>query len=154
MRTLDLSELDHLNSRNDRMSLDPLPNRDRSMHPLVLRDLISDHIRALKHMNTYLSPSTELDAAISRLEEEYAKLLGRNLIELSESNVKPAVLDLRRELKKLSKEKDPDLSYRSIDSIMRRICKQHDCKPRALHDAFVSTLGATPDDWVREQIRK
>lgn len=156
MRTndFDLSEIDYLISKSERRSLDPEPGKQPGMHPAVLKDLISDHLRALRHMNRYLQGSAELDAAISTLEDGYAKIFGRSLTELSDNGVKPAVLELRRELKKLSKEEDPDLSYRSIDRIMRKICKQHDCKPHALHDAFVSTFDATPDEWIRQLIKE
>lgn len=154
MRTRDLSEIDYLTSRSDLRSLDPEPSREPGMHPAVLKDLISDHVRALRNMNRYLPRSPELDAALSNLETEYSKLLGRNLTELSSSAVNSAVLELRRTLKKLAKQEDADLSYRGIDLIMRKICKQHDCKPHALHDAFVSALDATPDEWVKQQIKE
>jgi hypothetical protein len=37
---------------------------------------------------------------------------------------------------------------------MRRICKQHECKPHALHDAFVSTFDSTPDEWIKQLIKE
>ncbi len=156
MRTRDfnLSEIDILTSKSVMRSLDPEPNMDRSMHPSVIKDLVYDHVRALKHMNKYLPRSADLDGALSNLQDQYDKLLGRRLNELSSVETSPAVLELRRSLKKLAAEDDPDLSYRNIDIIMRGICKQQDCDPADLHDAFVSTFDCTPDEWIRELLRK
>jgi hypothetical protein len=120
----------------------------------VIKDLVYDHIRALNHVNRYLPRSPDLDLALSRLQEEYEKLLGRRLTELSSADTKPAVLELRRALKKLAAEDKPDISYRNIDTIMRRICREQGCEASDLHDAFVSTFDATPDEWIRDLLRK
>lgn len=156
MRTRDfkLSEIDILTSKSDMRSLDPEPSMDRGMHPSVIKDLVYDHIKALRHMSRYLPRSPDLDVALSDLQDEYDKLLGRRLTELSSAEINPAVLELRRALKKLAAEDNPDLSYRNIDIIMRGICKQQGCDPADLHDAFVSTFDATPDEWIRELLRK
>jgi hypothetical protein len=54
-----------------------------------------------------------------------------------------AVKDLEVELKKLK-----DVSYDSIDKLMRRIMKQYDMTARQLHDAFVNKHDKTPDEWI------
>ncbi len=54
-----------------------------------------------------------------------------------------AVKDLEVELKKLK-----DVSYDSIDKLMRRIMKQYDMTARQLHDAFINKHDKTPDEWI------
>lgn len=158
MRTDDiLDELDILTSRSKMRSLDPEPDRVQGMDSRIIKDLIADHIRALKHVNMYLKRSPELESAVSTLELEYEKLLGRRLTEISifeEPTAKSAVLELRRQLLMLAGGSKPDLSYRNIDRMMKLIAKEHDCTPKGLHDAFISTLLMTPDQWVRDQLSK
>ena len=44
-----------------------------------------------------------------------------------------------------------DISYDSIDKLMRSICEDHDMTPRELHDEFKEKHDQTPDNWVRSQ---
>jgi hypothetical protein len=56
-----------------------------------------------------------------------------------------AVIDLENQLKKLS-----DISYDSIDKLMRRIMKEYDMTAKQLHNAFVDKHNKTPDDWIKQ----
>lgn len=56
-----------------------------------------------------------------------------------------AVKELESKLKKLD-----DVSYDSIDALMRRIMKKHDMTAKQLHNAFVDKNGKTPDDWIED----
>lgn len=158
MRTNDigLEELDMLTSVNDLRSLDPEPAIDDHMDRRVLKDLISDHLNALKRLGSHLPRSADLNGALSALSNEYEKLLGRRLNELSESSpqVRSAVLELRRQLAARIKEESPDLSYMGIDMLMKRVCREHGCTPQSLHDAFVDTFLTTPDRWAKDQLGK
>jgi hypothetical protein len=55
-----------------------------------------------------------------------------------------AVKELESGLKKLN-----DISYDSIDKLMRRIMKKHDMTAKQLHYAFVDKHDKTPDDWIK-----
>ena len=151
-----LDELNMLTSRSDLKSLDPTPPRETGMDSRLLRDRISDHLSGLRRLNQQLPRSQELDAALDGLVNAYEALLGRRLTELKtiSSQAKSAVLELRRRLAARIKEDDPDLSYRGIDLLMRKICKSYDCGPSELHDAFVDTFLVTPDQWVKDQLNK
>ena len=56
-----------------------------------------------------------------------------------------AVNELESQLKDLK-----DISYDSIDKLMRRIMKKHDMTAKQLHNAFVDKHDKTPDDWIKE----
>jgi len=42
-------------------------------------------------------------------------------------------------------------SYKSIDRLMRGICKKYDITPLELHNQFKEKHGVIPDDWVKQQ---
>jgi len=66
-------------------------------------------------------------------------------VESIQEDVK-AVEELEERLIKLN-----DISYDSIDKLMRSICEDHDMTPRELHDEFKEKHDQTPDSWVRSQ---
>ena len=41
-----------------------------------------------------------------------------------------------------------DISYESIDKVMRSISKKHDITPKKLHDDFVERFGVIPDGFA------
>ena len=134
-------------------SLDPTPQQVMGINPAVLKDLITDHLRHLRLINRSLPNSQGLDAALAALETEYYKIFGQRLIELKTAvskQDKVAVLELRRIITALAKETDPDLSYRNIDLIMKKLSKQHSVTPESLHDAFVDIVGSTPDELANQ----
>ena len=55
-----------------------------------------------------------------------------------------AVKELEDGLKKLD-----DISYNSIDKLMRRIMKKHDMTAKQLHYAFKDKHNKIPDDWIK-----
>jgi hypothetical protein len=55
-----------------------------------------------------------------------------------------AVKELESGLSKLD-----DISYDSIDKLMRVIMKKHDMTAKNLHDAFVNKNDKTPDEWIK-----
>ena len=69
------------------------------------------------------------------------------------SDIKLAVKNLKSRLEKLANSKDPDVSYDTIDGIMREICKSHGCKPKELHDQFIAHHNATPDSVVKKLLK-
>jgi hypothetical protein len=60
-----------------------------------------------------------------------------------------AVTELENKLLKLS-----NVSYDSIDSLMRKIMKSYDITAKELHNAFKSKNKKTPDNWVKEKMKK
>ena len=56
-----------------------------------------------------------------------------------------AVKDLEYKLKKLD-----NISYESIDNLMRKIMKKNKMTARELHNAFVQKHDKTPDDWIKQ----
>jgi hypothetical protein len=60
-------------------------------------------------------------------------------------NFSGAVKELENELKKLN-----DISYDSIDKLMRRIMKKHNMTAKELHNAFVERHNKTPDAWIKK----
>ena len=60
-------------------------------------------------------------------------------------NFSGAVKELGNELKKLN-----DISYDSIDKLMRRIMKKHNMTAKELHNAFVERHNKTPDAWIKK----
>jgi hypothetical protein len=60
-----------------------------------------------------------------------------------------AVTELENKLLKLS-----NTSYDSIDSLMRKIMKSYDITAKELHNAFKSKNKKTPDNWVKEKMKK
>jgi hypothetical protein len=59
-----------------------------------------------------------------------------------------AVLNLENKLLKLS-----DISYNSIDSLMRKIMRTYNVTAKDLHNEFKKKHKKTPDDWVREKMK-
>lgn len=58
--------------------------------------------------------------------------------------MKRAVAELEIKLTKLN-----NISYRSIDKLMRTIMKKYELTARQLHDAFVRKHRKTPDEWIK-----
>ena len=56
-----------------------------------------------------------------------------------------AVSELENGLKKLK-----NVSYDSIDNLMRRVMKKHDMTAKQLHNSFVQVHNETPDDWIKK----
>ena len=56
-----------------------------------------------------------------------------------------AVKELEIGLKKLN-----DISYDSIDTLMRRIMKKHNMSAKQLHNAFVDKHNKIPDEWIKQ----
>jgi hypothetical protein len=59
-----------------------------------------------------------------------------------------AVKELEKKLLKLD-----DISYDSIDRLMRSIMKKRDVTAKELHYGFVDKHNCTPDEWVRKQMK-
>lgn len=156
MRTEDiiLDEIDILINKPGKPSVDPLPNRSMGMDPRIVKDMVSDHLSALKNLNKGLPSSGSLEAALLKLEDEYMRMFGQRLTELlnaPESQVKAAVLELRRCLNSMAMSSDSDLGYDEIDELMHRICDDHGCAPSKLHDQFVTTFRQTPDRYASDR---
>jgi len=47
-----------------------------------------------------------------------------------------------------------DISYGSIDNLMRKIMKSHNITAKELHNAFKQKHKKTPDDWIQEKMKK
>jgi vacuolar-type H+-ATPase subunit H len=60
-----------------------------------------------------------------------------------------AVLELKKKLLELD-----DISYDSIDSLMRKIMKSYNVTARELHNSFKNKYKKTPDDWIKEKMKK
>lgn len=149
-----LDEIDVLINKPDRSSIDPIPQRTIGINPKILKDLVLDHINALKRINHGLPSSENLNSLITNLENEYSKIFGQRLTELlnaPDSQVKSAVLELRRKLNNIAKDTGANLSYDNIDSIMTDICKEFNCAPNKLHDEFIKTFDQTPDEYAHSR---
>ncbi len=46
-----------------------------------------------------------------------------------------------------------DVSYNSIDKLMRKLAKDHEITPRELHDKFKAKHDMIPDDWIKKQMK-
>jgi hypothetical protein len=60
-----------------------------------------------------------------------------------------AVTELENRLLKLN-----DVSYDSIDNLMRKIMKSHNVTAKELHNAFKQKNKKTPDDWIKGKMKK
>ena len=68
-----------------------------------------------------------------------------NRLTKMEKGVKTDVIsELESGLKKLK-----NISYDSIDTLMRRIMKKYNMTAKQLHNAFVNKHSKTPDDWIK-----
>jgi uncharacterized DUF497 family protein len=47
-----------------------------------------------------------------------------------------------------------DISYDSIDNLMRKIMKSHNLTAKELHNAFKDKYKKTPDDWIKGKMKK
>lgn len=79
---------------------------------------------------------------LDEVPDYYTKLKN---VENKKSNSEEAVKELELKLKKLS-----DISYDSIDKLMRKIMKRRSMTSKELHNAFVKKHKKTPDDWIKE----
>ena len=77
--------------------------------------------------------------------KRYPNCVKKEEVESIQEDVK-AVKELEERLLGLN-----DISYDSIDKLMRSICEDHDMTPRELHDEFKSKHDQTPDSWIRSQ---
>jgi hypothetical protein len=62
--------------------------------------------------------------------------------------ISKAVKKLENELLKLN-----NISYKSIDSLMRKIMKEYDVTAKELHYGFKDTHNKTPDNWIKEKMK-
>lgn len=60
-----------------------------------------------------------------------------------------SVEELKNKLLKLN-----NISYDSIDSLMRKIMKSYNVTAKDLHNAFKTKYKKTPDDWIKEKMKK
>jgi len=60
-----------------------------------------------------------------------------------------AVIELENKLLKLS-----NISYNSIDSLMRKIMKSYNITAKELHNAFKQKNKKTPDNWIKGKMKK
>lgn len=60
-----------------------------------------------------------------------------------------AVKELKNKLLSLD-----NISYDSIDNLMRKIMKTHNLTAKELHNAFKNKYKKTPDDWIKEKMKK
>lgn len=149
-----VEEADMLPYDSSKQSLDPSPRRE-PRDPRITKGMVEDHIAALRSINRSLPASPSVISALAKLEDEYAKLFGQRLNELSvpaSQHAHSGALELRKQLKSLASDPDPDISHGGIDTIMRRICDSHGCSPRMLHKVFVDCFDKTPDRWVRDHL--
>lgn len=63
--------------------------------------------------------------------------------------MKKAVIELELKLTRLN-----NISYRSIDKLMRTIMRKYDLTARQLHNAFVAKHRKTPDDWIKSMLKE
>jgi hypothetical protein len=47
-----------------------------------------------------------------------------------------------------------NISYKSIDILMRKVMKSHNITAKELHNAFKQKHKKTPDDWIQEKMKK
>lgn len=73
----------------------------------------------------------------------------KNNLDYSSSNRKNAVIELEDKLKDLK-----NISYKSIDNLMRKIMKRRNITAKELHNDFVSKHNKTPDTWIKEKTMK
>jgi hypothetical protein len=60
-----------------------------------------------------------------------------------------AVLELKKKLLELD-----NISYDSIDSLMRKIMKSYNVTAKELHNSFKNKYKKTPDDWIKGKMKK
>lgn len=60
-----------------------------------------------------------------------------------------AVTELENKLLNLK-----DISYDSIDNLMRKIMKSHKVTAKQLHNSFTNKYKKTPDDWIKGKMKK
>ncbi len=106
------------------------------------KDLATDI--ALQHLDEIPDYYTRLKKMEADAKKHHKKFKDVKVNSNSES---VAVTELESKLKKLD-----NISYDSIDSLMRKIMKKHDMTAKELHNAFVKKHDKTPDNWIKEQI--
>jgi len=81
--------------------------------------------------------------------EEMESLIGDSFdklfVEQLKSN-KNAVITLEKKLISLN-----DISYSSIDKLMKSICSEFNISPKKLHNDFVKKHKMIPDEWIKEK---
>jgi hypothetical protein len=97
---------------------------------------------ALQHLDEFPDYYTRLKKMEASAKKEHKKF--KDIIPEKES-----VIELERRLVKLS-----DISYDSIDKLMRIIMKKYVMTAKELHNAFVKKHGKKPDDWVKEKLNE
>ncbi len=106
------------------------------------KDLATDI--ALQHLDEIPDYYTRLKKMEADAKKHHKKFKDVKVNSNSES---VAVTELESKLKKLD-----NISYDSIDSLMRKIMKKHDMTAKELHNAFVKKHDKTPDNWIKEKI--
>ncbi len=101
---------------------------------------------ALQHLDEIPDYYTRLKKMESDAKKEHKKFKD---VKENRSYSNEAVTELEIKLKKLD-----DISYDSIDSLMRKIMKKHNMTAKELHNAFVDKHHKTPDDWIKEKLEE
>ena len=82
-------------------------------------------------------------------EKEVESLIGDSFeklfVEQLKTDNKNAVVVLEKELLSLK-----DISYSSIDKLMKSICAKYKITAQKLHDDFVKKHGVIPDEWIKK----
>jgi len=94
---------------------------------------------ALQHLDEIPDYYTRLKKMEADAKKHHNKFKDVNV------NFNDAVKELEDQLKKLN-----NISYNSIDKLMRRIIKKHNMTAKELHNAFVEKHKRTPDVWIKK----
>jgi hypothetical protein len=97
---------------------------------------------ALQHLDEIPDYYTRLKKMETSAKKEHKKF--KDIKENCGCCEKDAVKDLEVGLKSLN-----DISYKTIDKLMRSIMKQYNMTAKELHNAFVDKHEKTPDDWIK-----
>ena len=89
----------------------------------------------------------EIDSLIGdSFDKLFVEQLKPSKEKIKKANIKNSVLKLEEKLPTLS-----NISYSSIDKLMRNICSDFDISPEELHNAFKKKHKMIPDEWVKKQ---
>jgi hypothetical protein len=97
---------------------------------------------ALQHLDEIPDYYTRLKKMEADAKKHHKKFKDVNLD-------KESVIELEKQLVKLD-----NISYDSIDRLMRSIMKKYDMTAEQLHNAFVYKHKKTPDDWIKEKLNE
>jgi hypothetical protein len=97
-----------------------------------------------EHTNDSELASVIASQHLDELPDYYDRLA--KIEKTQKDNTKDPVSSLEKELVSLK-----DISYSSIDKLMRTICDVFDISPRKLHDDFVKKHKMIPDEWIKNK---